>query len=241
MKRIAHIENNMSQKFGIPRQSGLVEEVYSEIVFEPEFRNPDAVRGLEDFSHIWIIWEFDTDDGDGSKTAAGSDSDDTTAETVRSWSPMVRPPRLGGNTRVGVFATRSPNRPNPIGLSCVRLADISLTSRGPVLRVAGADLKDGTSILDIKPYLPYTDSRPDAKGGFADLHLNDTLKVEFVKDCEDALPEDIKKAVGSLLAQDPRPSYQDDEKRVYGMNHAGYNIRFTVNGDVLTVTEIKPL
>ena len=221
MTRIAHIENEMSEKFGIPRQSGLVEEVMSTIVFENEYRNPDAVKGLEEYTHIWLIWSFDR-------------------ETDDEWSPMVRPPRLGGNTRMGVFATRSPNRPNPIGLSCVKLRGIEMTSRGPILRVSGADLRNGTSILDIKPYLPYTDSHPEASGGFADAHLNDLLRVNIPDELGRGIPEDIIKAVGALLSQDPRPSYHDDPDRIYGMTYAGYNIRFNVNGDLLTVTEIKP-
>ncbi|MCR5594547.1 MAG: tRNA (N6-threonylcarbamoyladenosine(37)-N6)-methyltransferase TrmO [Lachnospiraceae bacterium] len=224
MKRIAHIENDMSDKFGIPRQSGLVCDVISTIVFEPKYRNADAVKGLEDFSHIWIIWEFDTDTG----------------KTSEEWSPMVRPPRLGGNTRVGVFATRSPNRPNPLGLSCVKITEITSSERGPLIRVAGADLKNGTSILDIKPYLPYTDSHPEASGGFADDHLNDTLNVIWSKDISPSLPDDIYKAASELLSQDPRPSYQNDPGRIYGMKYAGYDIRFKVDDKTLTVTEVEP-
>ena len=227
MTRIAYIENDMSDKFGIPRQSGLVDEVISTIVFEPAYRNPDALKGLDEFSHIWLIWSFDTD----------NDNEEGRSE---SWSPMVRPPRLGGNTRMGVFATRSPNRPNPIGLSCVKLIDIVDSSRGPLIHVAGADLKNKTSILDIKPYLPYTDSHPDAKGGFAHVHLNDTLDVVFEPPVSDILPGDIKKAVRALLSQDPRPSYHDDPDRMYGMTYSGFNIRFKVSGSVLTVTEIEP-
>ncbi len=227
MTRIAYIENDMSDKFGIPRQSGLVDDVISTIVFEPAYRNPDALKGLDEFSHIWLIWSFDTE----------KDNEDG---QPGSWSPMVRPPRLGGNTRMGVFATRSPNRPNPIGLSCVKLLDITDSARGPLIRVAGADLKNGTSILDIKPYLPYTDSHPDAKGGFAHEHLNDTLEVYFDPSVSDILPEDTKKAVRALLSQDPRPSYHDDPDRMYGMTYSGYNIRFKVSGKALTVTEIEP-
>lgn len=224
MTRIAHIENDMSDKFGIPRQSGLAEEVISTIVFEPHFRNPDALKGLEDYSYIWLIWSFDTD----------SDTD------PGEWSPMVRPPRLGGNTRMGVFATRSPNRPNPIGLSCVRLIDITDSDRGPLIYVAGADLRHGTGILDIKPYLPYTDSHPDAKGGFADAHIDDTLEVIFPIELREGLSEDIVKAAVALLKYDPRPSYHDDPTRVYGMKYASYDFRFTVRDSVLIVTEVKP-
>ena len=221
MTRIAHIENDMSEKFGIPRQSGLVEDVISTIVFEEEFRNPDALKGLDGFSYIWLIWVFDREEG-------------------ASWSPMVRPPKLGGNTRMGVFATRSPNRPNPIGLSCVKLIDIEMSGRGPLIRVAGADLRSGTSILDIKPYLPYTDAHPDASGGFADEHLNDTLKVSIPDNLCTGISEDVIKAAGALLSQDPRPSYHDDPDRIYGMTYAGYNFRFSVSNGLLTVTEIEP-
>lgn len=224
MTRIAHIENDMSDKFGIPRQSGLAWEVTSTIVFEPHFRNPDALKGLEDYSHIWLIWSFDTD-----KT--GEDAD---------WSPMVRPPRLGGNTRMGVFATRSPNRPNPIGLSCVRLLSVEDSDRGPLIHVAGADLRHGTSILDIKPYLPYTDSHPEAKGGFADAHVDDTLEVVFTDELKSGLSEETIKAAVALLKYDPRPSYHDDPERIYGMKYGDHDFRFTVCNGVLTVMEVKP-
>jgi len=220
MDRIAHIENEMSDKFGIPRQSGLVEDVVSTIVFEPQYRNPDALKGLEGFSHIWLIWAFELSREDGE------------------WSPMVRPPRLGGNTRMGVFATRSPNRPNPIGLSCVRLLRIDHTSRGPVLIVSGADLRNQTSIYDIKPYLPFTDSHPDATGGFAEDYVGLTLPVEYTDEADSLLPADIKKAVTSLLAQDPRPSYHSDPERIYGMSYSDYNIRFQVKNDVIYVVSV---
>ncbi len=222
MTRIAHIENDMSDKFGIPRQSGLAEEVISTIVFEPHYRNPDALKGLEEYSHIWLIWSFDPDNGSGD------------------WSPMVRPPRLGGNTRVGVFATRSPNRPNPIGLSCVRLTGLENSDRGPLIHVAGADLRNGTSILDIKPYLAYTDSHPDAKSGFAAAHIQDSLDVVFPDSLKTGLSENIIKAASALLRYDPRPSYHDDPDRIYGMKYAGYDFRFRVNGSLLTVIEVEP-
>ena len=223
MNVIARIHSDFPAKFGIPRQSGLVPSLRATIVFEPAYRNADALRGLEEFSHIWLLWEF-------SKAVR------------REWSPTVRPPRLGGNRRMGVFATRSPFRPNPIGLSCVRLDEIVWQSEnGPLLRVSGADLLDGTPIYDIKPYLPYTDSHPDAVGGFTDSVERRRLTVH----CADALlqrvPPEQRQAVVDILAEDPRPSYQQDPERVYGMAYAGMDIRFTVDGDVLTVQEISPL
>lgn len=217
MKTIAKIHTDFPEKFGIPRQSGLVPSLTASVVFEPEFRNPDALRGLEDFSHIWLLWAF------SESTRAG-------------WSPTVRPPRLGGNRHMGVFATRSPFRPNPIGLSCVRLEGIDWqTERGPVLRVSGADLLDGTPIYDVKPYLPYTDSHPEAVGGFADDVLTHRLTVSCPQALSDRIPERHRQTVFDLLAQDPRPSYQHDPARVYGMQYAGMDIHFTVDGDDLTV------
>ena len=199
MRPIAHIHSDFATKFGIPRQSGVVGSLQAEIIFEPEFRSRDAVRGLEAFSHIWLIWEF--------------------SENVRAdWSPTVRPPRLGGNVRMGVFATRSPFRPNPIGLSCVRLEDITFSdARGPVLHVAGADLMDGTPIYDIKPYIPYADCHPEATEGF---------------------PVEKRDALVGVLAQDPRPRYQADASRVYGLEFGGYEVKFTVSDQILTVTDI---
>ena len=220
LKIIARIRSDFSEKFGIPRQSGLVEELKATIVFEPEFRNPDALRGLEGFSHLWLIWQF--------------------SKAVREdWSPTVRPPRLGGNERLGVFATRSPFRPNPIGLSCVRLDRVELHPElGPVIHVAGADLMDGTPIYDIKPYLPYADCKPDALGGFASLPKEATLEVDCPEKLLTRFPADRRAALLAVLAQDPRPSYQNDPERVYGMAFAGFNIRFTVAKDVLTVQAI---
>jgi len=220
MKIIAHIENDLPEKFGLPRQSGLVDDIYSTIVFEPLYRNPDAIRGLEKFSHIWLLWAFE-----------GFDSD--------SFSPTVRPPKLGGNERVGVFATRSPNRPNPIGLSCVRLVNIEDSARGPIITVAGADLKNNSAIYDIKPYLPYADSHPEALGGFTDTLNITPLEVDFPKElrCR-LLPEKIKAAI-SLLSQDPRPSYHNDPNREYGMSYAGYNIRFRVENKILHVINVE--
>lgn len=217
MKIIATIRGDFPAKFGIPRQSGLVEELRSQIIFEPEYRNVDALRGLEDFSHIWLIWQF--------------------SETVRdSWSPTVRPPRLGGNRRMGVFATRSPFRPNPVGLSCVKLDRIDWhTQQGPVLYVSGADLMDGTPIYDIKPYLPFTDSHPEASGGFSQPYVSYRLQVEFPQKWLDFIPEDKRGALIAVLSQDPRPSYQEDPERIYGMEFAGWEIRFRVQGGVLTV------
>jgi len=222
LKIIARIRSDFPSKFGIPRQSGLVEELKAELVFEPEYRNPEALRGIEGFSHIWLIWLF--------------------SEAVRaSWSPTVRPPRLGGNTRMGVFATRSPFRPNPIGLSAVRLDGIRRDETlGQVLLVSGADLMDGTPILDIKPYLPFADSYPQASGGFAGQKIDGPLKVEVSQPLLAQVPKEHRQALLGVLAQDPRPSYHTDPQRVYGMEFAGLEVRFSVQNDVLTVLTIKP-
>ena len=221
MHIIANIHSDFPTKFGIPRQSGLVEELTAKIVFTPDYRVPEAVRGLEDFSHIWLIWQF--------------------SKAVReNWSPTVRPPRLGGNTRMGVFATRSPFRPNAIGLSCVRLLKVEPnTPEGPVLTVAGADLMDGTPILDIKPYIPYADCQPEATGGFTDTAGDFLLKVEFPPELLERVPEDRREALIGVLSHDPRPSYQRNAERVYGMEFAGMNVRFRVSEDVLTVVEVN--
>lgn len=220
---IAHIHNDYTAKFGIPRQSGLVEQVESTIVFTPPYRNEDALRGLEGWSHLWLLWLF--------------------SESIReNWSPTVLPPRLGGKTRMGVFATRSPFRPNPIGLSSVKLLGVDLhTSDGPVIRVAGADLMDGTPILDIKPYLPYTDSHPDATGGFAEPVRAYALDVVFPDNWKAMVPQRLMEPVLGLLAQDPRPSYQNDPERIYGVAFGGYDFRFRVNEGVLTVCEVEKL
>lgn len=221
MNIIAHIRTDFPTKFGIPRQSGLVEELKGRIIFEPEYRNPDAVRGLDGFSHLWLIWQF-----------SGTKRD--------SWSPTVKPPRLGGNTRMGVFATRSPFRPNDIGLSSVRLEKIEITHElGAVLHVAGADLMDGTAIYDIKPYLPYTDSHPEATAGFAGAVLDYELKVAFPPKLLARIPEDRHEAIIAVLKQDPRPSYHDMPDRVYGVEFAGFDVRFTVREGVLTVCEVE--
>ncbi len=219
MKIIAHIHNDFTEKFGIPRQSGLC-PVVSRIVFEKEYRVREAFRGLDGFSHLWIIWEF--------------------SEAKRdSWSPTVRPPRLGGNTRMGVFATRSPFRPNPVGLSSVKLLKIDMDCPdAPVLYVEGADLMDNTPVYDIKPYLAYTDSHPEAAGGFALTSREDILKVEIPENVRENLPEDKIDGLVSVLAQDPRPQYQDEAGRVYTMAFGGYDVSFTVENGCLKVTEI---
>lgn len=223
MQIIAHIRSDFPEKFGIPRQSGLVDELQAEIVFEPAYRNADALRGLEGFSHLWLIWEF--------------------SKAVRdSWSPTVRPPRLGGNTRMGVFATRSPYRPNKMGLSCVKIEKIELhTPDGPILWVSGADLMNGTPILDIKPYLPHSDSIPEAKGGFSTQVAWQTLQVEIPDNLLAAIPEEQRQSIIQLLSQDPRPAYQNDPSKVYGVTYSNLNIRFTVADGKLTVTDIQPL
>ncbi len=221
MKHIAHIRTDFSTKFGVPRQSGLVEELIATIVFEPEYRNADALRGLEGFSHLWLIWEF---------SKAKRDT----------WSPTVRPPRLGGNRRLGVFATRSPFRPNPVALSCVKLLEIRPTaSDGTVLIVSGADLMDGTPIYDIKPYLPYADAHPEAIGGFTENADDFLLQVECSDELLQKVPKNRQKALLSVLAHDPRPSYQDDPERIYGMEFAGVDVRFTVQDKTLSVCEIR--
>lgn len=220
MEIIATIRSDFPTKFGIPRQSGLVEELRATVVFEPEYRNPDALRGLEDFSHLWLIWQF--------------------SEAVRDkWSPTVRPPRLGGNTRMGVFATRSPFRPNPIGLSCVRLEGIRREPElGHVLEVSGADLMDGTPILDIKPYIPYADCHPDAAAGFTAQTQFHHLTMVCDADLWARVPADQQAALQGVLENDPRPSYQHDPERVYGMEFGGLEVHFKVDGEVLTVTGI---
>ena len=220
MKIIGHLRSDFPTKFGIPRQSGLVEELKATVVFAPEYRNPDALRGLEEFSHIWLLWEF--------------------SKAVREdWSPTVRPPRLGGNKRLGVFATRSPFRPNPIGLSCVRLEGVEIDSElGPVLRVSGADLMDGTPIFDVKPYIPYADCQPQATGGFTQTVERKLLEVDCPEELLAQVAEDRRAALLGVLANDPRPSYQNDPERVYGMEFAGVEVRFQVAGERLRVCEI---
>ena len=221
MKIIARIHSDFPEKFGIPRQSGLVDALEATIVFEPEYRNPAALMGITGYSHLWLLWQF--------------------SEAVRdTWSPTVHPPRLGGKKHMGVFATRSPFRPNPIGLSSVRLLAVENDPKlGPILRIAGADLMDGTPIYDIKPYLPYTDSHPDAVGGFADDHVEDRVEVVFPEELLTEIPEEKRAALMGILSQDPRPSYQNDPERVYGMAFAGMEVRFSVEGDTLTVRQVE--
>ena len=223
MKVIARIQSDFGTKFGVPRQSGLVKSALSRIVFEEEYRNPDALRGMEGFSHLWLIWVF--------------------SEAVREdWSPTVRPPRLGGNTRMGVFATRSPFRPNAIGLSSVEIDRVENDpALGPVIWVRGADLMNGTPILDLKPYLPYTDSHPDAMGGFADPVRDYHLEVVFPEAWLEQVPQRLREPVLGLLAQDPRPSYQNDPDRIYGVAFGGYDFRFRVKDGVLTICEVEKL
>jgi tRNA-Thr(GGU) m(6)t(6)A37 methyltransferase TsaA len=223
IRPIAYMHSDFATKFGIPRQSGLAQALRSTIVFEPEFRNPDALRGMEGFSHLWIIWQF--------------------SEAVRSdWSPTVRPPRLGGNARMGVFATRSPFRPNHLGLSCVQFLGLEETAEyGTVIHVGGADLMDGTPIFDIKPYVPYADSHPDALGGFTDTAADFLLEVDFPADLLEQLPEEKHQAAVEVLSHDPRPSYQRKPGRVYGLTFAGFDIRFTVEESQLTVVDVQKI
>ena len=228
LAQIAHIETDFSEKFGIPRQSGLVEELRARIVFEPEFRSPDAVRGLDGYDYIWLVWQFST------VVQAGQDG--------TNWRPTVRPPRLGGNTRMGVFATRSPFRPNPLGLSSVKLEGIEMRPEvGPVLLVRGADLMDGTPIYDIKPYIPYADCHPDAAEGFTGQTRTHHLEVSCPETLWQTVPEADRAALQGVLASDPRPSYQHDPQRVYGMEFAGLEVHFTVDGAQLTVQDITLL
>lgn len=223
MKIIATIHNDFTTKFGIPRQSGLVPEVESTIVFEPDYRNPDALRGLTDFTHLWLIWSFHLAERE-------------------TWSPTVRPPILGGNTRVGVFATRSPFRPNPIGLSCVRLLGVEETKDyGPVIHVSGADLMNGTPIYDIKPYIPYADCHPDAVGGFTETTVKRTVTVVIPDSLLPQIPSEKLESLRAILTQDPRPAYQDDPDRVYGLTFGDLNLHFTVSDGILTVTDITLL
>ena len=222
MQVIARIHTDFATKFGVPRQSGLVDALEATIVFEPPYRNADALRGLEGFSHLWLVWVFD--------------------QAIRKeWSPTVRPPRLGGNARMGVFATRSPFRPNPIALSAVKLDHVELTADlGPVIHIRGADLMDGTPILDIKPYIPYADCHPDALGGFAAAPAGETLDVTIPEHLLERLPADRREALRGVLAQDPRPHYQNDPERVYGFGFAGMEVKFSVDGTCLTVADICP-
>lgn len=225
IKPIAFIKTEFPEKFGIPRQSGLAKDLRGRIIFEPQFRNPDALRGLEGFSHIWLIWEFSAN------------------RTTREWQPTVRPPRLGGNTHLGVFATRSPFRPNPLGLSCVEIDSIDLfTEDGPVITVKGADLMDGTPIYDIKPYIRYADSRQQALCGYVDSLEERSLKVVFPSELSSRIEDtSVIPSLVETLRLDPRPSYHDDPERVYGLSFARLNVKFRVNGEVLTVVDVQPL
>lgn len=225
IRPIAHIRTDFPEKFGIPRQSGLARSLRGRIVFEPEYRNPDALRGLEDFSHIWLIWEFSAN------------------RSTSSWQPTVRPPRLGGNTSMGVFATRSPFRPNPLGLSCVKLESIEFsTSEGPVIHVCGADLMDGTPLYDIKPYIRYADARPEALCGYVDSLEERSLKVVFPTDLSEKISDkSVIPALIETLRLDPRPSYHDDSERIYGLSFSDFNVRFKVQGEVLIVVNVEPL
>lgn len=223
MRVVARIRSQFPTKFGIPRQSGLVGALRAQVVFEPDFRVPEALRGLEGFSHLWLLWEFSQSRREG-------------------WSPTVRPPRLGGNRRVGVFASRSPFRPSPIGLSCVTLEGIDWDgAEGPVLTVGGADLLDGTPILDIKPYVPMSDCRPEAAGGFSDEHRGDGLRVEFPDGLLEKVPEGLREALLGVLEGDPRPGYHQDPERVYGLPFGGLEVKFSVAGGVLRVRGVEDI
>ena len=223
IRPIARYEGELPEKFGLPRQAGVVPALEGRVVFEPAYRDPEALRGIEGFSHLWLIWQF--------------------SENLRQagdWSPTVRPPRLGGNVRMGVFATRSPFRPNALGLSCVRLLGIEKDAeRGLVLRVGGADLMDGTPIFDVKPYVPYADAHPEALSGFAP-DAGETLDVVFLPGTEEKIPAEKREALRGVLANDPRPRYQNDPGRVYGLRFGGQNVKFTVDGDLLTVRGVEP-
>ena len=239
MEKIAVIKNDFVEKFGIPRQSGMADTVISKIVFEPEYRDANAFRGLEEYSHIWLLWLF-------SENMLQSDEQNYDVEPGKSWSPTVRPPKLGGNKRVGVFATRSPFRPNPIGMSCVKLEKIDFDStEGPVLYVRGADIMNGTPIIDIKPYLPYADSHPEARGGFGEKKRDFRMPVQFPLEISrkmgNRMTLDQRDALADILSLDPRTSYQDDTDREYGMTYGKFNIKFRVEDGVLRVTDITEL
>ena len=222
MYPIATIKTDFPEKFGIPRQSGRAGTLTGVISFLPKYRNPDAVKGLSEYNYIWLLWRFEVPETEDFK-------------------PCVRPPRLGGNTRVGVFATRSPFRPNPIGLSCVKLDRVELSENGPLLYVSGVDMKNGTEILDIKPYIPYTDCKPDALGSFAEEEKDYALNVFFPDELLNIFPEEKREGILAVLADDPRPSYQNDVNRIYGVSFAGFNVKFQVSEDTLTVVDVLPL
>ena len=220
IKVIAYIENDYKQKFGIPRQSGLVKSAVSKIIFEPEFRDVNAVRGLEEYSHLWLIWQFSENEKAG-------------------WSATVRPPRLGGNKRMGVYATRSPFRPNPIGLSCVELDKVEISESGPVIHIKGADLMNGTPILDIKPYVPYADCHPEAESGFAGAVFDHHMTVEVSEELLERIPEENRQAVLDILAQDPRPGYQREPDRIYGMVYGNQNIKFRAENEKIIIIDVE--
>ena len=223
IRPIARYEGELPEKFGLPRQAGVVPALEGRVVFEPAYRDPEALRGIEGFSHLWLIWQFSEN-----------------LRQAEDWSPTVRPPRLGGNVRMGVFATRSPFRPNALGLSCVRLLGIEKDAeRGLVLRVGGADLMDGTPIFDVKPYVPYADAHPEALSGFAP-DAGETLDVVFLPGTEEKIPAEKREALRGVLANDPRPRYQNDPARVYGLRFGEQNVKFTVDGNVLTVRDVEP-
>ena len=223
MKIIAKIQTDMSDKFGIPRQSGIVKELTGKIIFEPEFRIKEALNGIEEFSHLWLLWEFSENKRD-------------------SWSPTVRPPRLGGEKRKGVFATRSPFRPNPIGMSCVKLEKVEYTKAlGPIIYVSGVDLMNGTPIYDIKPYITYTDCVPVAVQGFAEEYKNYALNVDFPQELLDRIPKEKQSALIGILRHDPRPAYQNTPDRIYGVRYMNFDVHFKVKNDTLTVTDINTI
>ncbi|MBR5420843.1 MAG: tRNA (N6-threonylcarbamoyladenosine(37)-N6)-methyltransferase TrmO [Lachnospiraceae bacterium] len=222
IEAIAHIHTSFPEKFGIPRQSGLVPEAEGRIVFAPKYRQPDALRGIEEYSHLWLLWDF-------------------SENHKKDWAATVAPPRLGGRERRGVFATRSPFRPNPLGLSCVELKAVLSEEEGPVLLVSGVDMLDGTPIYDIKPYLPYADAHPEARGGFTDALRGHVLSVEFPEELRSGLSEKTYAALCGILSQDPRTAFIHDEERIWGISYEGLNVRFTVDGDKLKVVELTPL
>lgn len=223
MKIIAKIQTDMSDKFGIPRQSGIVKELTGKIIFEPEFRVKEALNGIEEFSHLWLVWEFSENKRD-------------------SWSPTVRPPRLGGEKRKGVFATRSPFRPNPIGMSCVKLEKVEYTKAlGPIIYVSGVDLMNGTPIYDIKPYITYTDCVPEAVQGFAEEYKNYALNVDFPQELLDRIPKQKQSALIGILRHDPRPAYQNTPDRIYGVRYMNFDVHFKVDNNTLTVTNIHTI
>lgn len=244
MEAIAHIRTDLPQKFGLPRQSGLAPNLRGSIIFEPEFALPSAVKGLAGFSHLWIIWQIENGVAGGTAQDVSADtakSDDPKQAAGKHWSPTVRPPILGGSERVGVFATRSPFRPNPIGLSCVEIESIELTERGPVIHVLGADLRDMTPILDIKPYVPHADCRPEARGGFTDTHAWETLQVEFPQALLEKIPQEKRAGLVELLEQDPNPvgRKRNNKARENRLAYAGFEVVFLTEGKQLTVTDVR--